>query len=217
MPLFEQVAESMGWIRWVDTIKDMYQRMYFVMNNNIWTNSPTKAGLITMEHVNGDYEVNYAPYYGHKINSNAYNWYGLPENGYGYWFYKQKDLNINWEFALWDYDTQQNWYYQIQQAYEREVKQAYTQVPIELIPLGGVMQNYNGQEKDFVDKLTEEITEISLGQAQHMIHIVTQAAYGQKKTKQIDQEFVRKEYQSVMKVIYSRLKWYQKIIWNYFK
>lgn len=444
-PLLEQVAKNMGWLRWVDTITDMYQRMYFTMNN-MWASYSTKVGLMTIQHINGDYEVNYAPYYGLKMNGEAYNLYEFPEDGYGYWFYEQKDLDINWEFALWDYDTQQNLYYQIQQFYEKEAQQAYTQVPVELIPrlaalcrenpqqsldeitafilytlqsnavysltpgwaplnedivdyflferksgycvhfasaatlmyrlygiparyasgyvvppsafqfleagkyeaeitdefahawveiflegygwtpvevtpssertvsypgfngitleqvmkqqgwnmdipslkeevekkgeqakgeykakwissrtifsiigvccvwfvcifligiecrrwyqqeklktmdcrkifdrlimvlhFGGVMQNYNGQEKDFVDRLAKEVPDISPPQAQHIIDIVTQAAYGQKKIKEIDQEFVREEYQVVMEFIYNKLKWHKKIIWNYFK
>ena len=86
-----------------------------------------------------------------------------------------------------------------------------------VLHFGGVMQNYNGQERDFVDRLAKEVPDISPLQAQHIIDIVTRAAYGQKKIKEIDQEFVREEYQVIMEFIYNKLKWHKKIIWNYFK
>ena len=54
--------------------------------------------------------------------------------GYGFQYYEQSELNIQWESLTDDFAMAAGWYRQIQDVYMEEIQDAYTQVPEELLP-----------------------------------------------------------------------------------
>lgn len=133
-PLLEHAAQAMGWQRWLRTIEGMYSNMYYVMNSNMWMKNMPKAGMLTIRHQNGDYRYSYEPYYSQRINENAYSLYGLPEYGYGYWFYEQGEMNVRWDAPMGEFDTQKTWYSQLREEYKKGAETAYTLTPAGILP-----------------------------------------------------------------------------------
>lgn len=78
---------------------------------------------------NGRTDTMYIPYYSGWMNS-----WRNERPGYGFQYFEQHEMNIQWNHAWQRYDTMIEWYRQIRQEYEKEIRTAYTEVPGEALP-----------------------------------------------------------------------------------
>nr|WP_318682841.1 transglutaminase domain-containing protein [uncultured Acetatifactor sp.] len=127
--LFENMEDTLQWGEWSSIIPGMYYRMYYVLNANLHKSGRPEDISLDIRHSSGQYENSYAPYYG-QYNSG----YETRNGGYAYLYYEQKDMALDWNNVLDNFDMAAGWYKEIQDAYLVEARIAYTQVPTELLP-----------------------------------------------------------------------------------
>ena len=127
-PLLDNIAKIISERGWHRTISNWYDNMYYTMNGYMETAEPPETISLSMNYVNvGEYFYYYVPYYSQHVSA---------LRGYGdlYFYYEQKDMDINFENILSRYEQQWDWYREFQQMYLEQAKEAYTQVPTELLP-----------------------------------------------------------------------------------
>ncbi len=133
--IFEEMENYLGWR--AEALSAIYYTMYFTLNELTSSDGDSESIFLHISHSSGSYEYIYAPYYG-QINSDSildgWNRQTGEFTGYGYDYYEQSDMHIDWDNVLPDY-AQLAWVCQIfQDAYMEEIQEAYTQVPTYLLP-----------------------------------------------------------------------------------
>ena len=88
---------------------------------------------------------------------------------------------------------------------------------IQMLHFGNMLNEYNGTEEDFAEKLFETILTISEQDSERLLDIVTRAAYAEEMPKKSEQIFVKQVYKCASIFVYNRLKWWQKLIFKYWK
>lgn len=126
--LLEEVAVKIGWQDWFNMVEAMYNSMYFVSNGKM--TDEREPRLLRVIHSSGEYQDFYEPYYGFWNRKKTLE----QSEGYFYDYYEKKDMNIDWEKILPNYEMQTDWYRTVQEMYMEEAKIAYTQVPVETLP-----------------------------------------------------------------------------------
>ena len=88
---------------------------------------------------------------------------------------------------------------------------------MQMLHFGGILSEYDGTEEDFAEKLSEVISTVSAKDFERLIDIVTRAAYSEEIPKKSEQIFVKQIYKRTSIFVYNRLKWWQKLIFKYWK
>lgn len=130
--LFINMEEELQWSGWEYMIRSMYHSMYFVMNSKMEGGQSPNPVMMTVERFDKKYDNSYVPYYS-RLNKN-YDTNGYGSDGYLFYFYEPKDMNIVWENVPSDFEGMRNYYQRLQQAYIKEAQEAYTKVPKERVP-----------------------------------------------------------------------------------
>lgn len=131
--LFEAVEEKLGWQMYSNgrfSASSLYGSMYFMMNTNAEAEEPSRWRNMRICHLNGEYENMYVPYYSQR----GWGWGGSYYEGYLYWYYEQRDMNVAWDNVYDDFTVIRDWYRALRDAYMEEVRIAYTKVPVQLLP-----------------------------------------------------------------------------------
>lgn len=134
--VYIDMDQVLHWREWASMIGGMYSSMYYVLNRT--TQTETEPVIMAVQHVNQDYRTLYTPYYSRRSRG-WNNSMATGENtdyslGYFYWYFEQKDMNVQWEVPAGDNGMMMGWYGDLQNAYREAAETAYTKVPWELLP-----------------------------------------------------------------------------------
>lgn len=134
--VYIDMDQVLHWREWASMIGGMYSSMYYVLNRT--TQTETEPVIMAVQHVNQDYRTLYTPYYSRRSRG-WNNSMATGENtdyslGYFYWYFEQKDMNVQWEVPAGDNGMMMGWYGDLQNAYREAAGTAYTKVPWELLP-----------------------------------------------------------------------------------
>ncbi|WP_072524048.1 transglutaminase-like domain-containing protein [Clostridium sp. Marseille-P3244] len=129
-PLFHEMALSMNWETWEYWISGLYYNLYYSMNMAS-AGEDVEPGTMFVRHLDESYGTLYMPYYSSWIDRTSAQ---SVRPGYGFNFYDESEMNINWDNVPEDFRTVRDWYQQIQTAYMQVITDAYTVVPEELLP-----------------------------------------------------------------------------------
>ena len=88
---------------------------------------------------------------------------------------------------------------------------------IEILHFGGILTEYNGSEKDFARLLSEYVPIIPPSEAERLITLVSEAAFGPSEPDEEETEFVRSLIRRTSAEIYSGLSAREKIVFRYIK
>lgn len=88
---------------------------------------------------------------------------------------------------------------------------------IEFLHFGGFLKGYMGMEKDFSERLTETVEDLSEEEASLLIRLVYRESYGKGHIPEEDRQDVYQIYRKVCGFVYQRLKCYQKWYVKYWK
>lgn len=125
--LFDNITRIFAEQGWHRNIGKWYDSMYFNMNESMETAEPLVPITLMIQYMTGWNRDVYAPYYSQYTST-------LTIYGDLYFYYEQKDMNINCENILPRYEQQGQWYQEFQQVYMEQAKEVYSQVPTELLP-----------------------------------------------------------------------------------
>lgn len=131
-----------------------YHQMYVAMN--VLSGAAEEVSLLTLQHSNGEYNMEniYSPYYGAYLNSNLSDDTAKEDKYYEYYYFEQKDMQIDWEYDLETYferlgvtandftsvnyilqmEEDRRLYRKLQTDYMAQIGEFYTQVPTEILP-----------------------------------------------------------------------------------
>lgn len=149
--LVEAVEKNLGWQMFGDGILNagnLYYSMYFMMNSNMDTEGAQDWRNMRISHVNGEYGNMYVPYYSQR----GWGWGGTFQEGYIFWYYEQKDMQICWDQVYEDFAPVRDMYRLVQEAYMEEARITYTQVPVHMLTRLAALCQENPQDS------LEEIT-----------------------------------------------------------
>lgn len=149
--LFDEVAQTLYWEEWRETIGGTYYNMYFALNQAAAGEEAPGAGKLHIRHVSGDYTDIYMPYFGRC----EWVWRDrrdLGEEGYEIDYYERKDLGTLWNGQQADLWTAERWYRSLHEAYREAARTAYTRVPEELLPRLTELAEENPREN--LDEIT---------------------------------------------------------------
>ena len=130
-----------------------YHQMYVAMN--VFSGAAEEVDSLTIQHSNGEYNMEniYSPYYGAYLNSNLSDDTAKEDKYYEFYYFEQKDMQVDWEFNLEAYFEQlgvtnefvpENYilqleenrklYRKLQTDYMAQIREFYTQVPTGILP-----------------------------------------------------------------------------------
>lgn len=135
--MMEAVSSSFGWNQ-VTWVQDIFNRMYFLLNDQTISSRIPQPRQLTIWHGNGEYENRYVPYYSA--------WGNGRRSGYALQFYEQGELHIDWDSIAPDFWLQSVWCRQMQSLYGVMARNAYTQVPDGRLPRLAALCRENPQE-----------------------------------------------------------------------
>lgn len=84
---------------------------------------------VFLHHIGQNYQTLYTPYY-----SGWAEYRNLQQSGYGYNYYEESEMAIDWDNIPEDYTTVRDWYRQVGDTYMEVMPETYTQVPEDLLP-----------------------------------------------------------------------------------
>lgn len=127
--ILSRAAKALGRQEQSSITEAFYQNMYYSMNRYTQHPNAPQPFSLTIRHLNGSYEQEYVPYYSRRNDDDS-----AADDGYGYSFFEQKDMDIRRELLSPNAEQAGEWYRSLQQAYLSEIQTVYTQVPAERIP-----------------------------------------------------------------------------------
>lgn len=141
--LYENIVERLGWQEWSELMPTRCGGMYYLMNENMRTETPVRSASLNIRHYAGASDKVYIPYY--SMRSHRYSrderedmWidhgYGNPKEGYVYRYYEQQDMNIEWDNVRTNFAPERDWFLTFREAYTEEIRKTYTTVPQRLLP-----------------------------------------------------------------------------------
>lgn len=125
-PLFDEIARELEWVEWASWIRGIYSTLYFSMNETTTEQMPR---TVFLHHIGQNYQTLYTPYY-----SGWAEYRNLQQSGYGYNYYEESEMAIDWDNIPEDYTTVRDWYRQVGDTYMEVMPETYTQVPEDLLP-----------------------------------------------------------------------------------
>lgn len=136
--LFHEMAQILDWEEWESWIGGLYYNLYFSMNAAGEKNHDEDRRIVFVRFAEGaDPTAFFVPY-----NSMWLDLRGNNESGYGYQYFEEEEMTIEWENVPEDFETLRDWYLQVQQAYLQVIPDAYTKVSETLLPrLTALCQN----------------------------------------------------------------------------
>ena len=131
------VAARYHWEEWRSWMIWMYEQMYFIMNETSLAEADPEgeqqSRWVMIRNANSSYDTLYIPYYASHQNQWLLYRRNIPANGYGYEYFEQEDMQIDW--GLLDFMGEAGtWYRELRDGYEEVVREVYTQVPREQLP-----------------------------------------------------------------------------------
>ncbi len=137
--LFNNIEEKYHWGDWSYMIGNIYRGMYFWLNSSMKGGNIDNVRTLHVKHSNGEYGNRFAPYYSQLGRSKDEAGGSDPDasagdDGYAYYYYEKKDMNIDWGSFQRNYASQSDWYRRLQDAYMEQAVLEYTLVPMDLIP-----------------------------------------------------------------------------------
>ncbi|MCI8371232.1 MAG: hypothetical protein HFI75_02340 [Lachnospiraceae bacterium] len=120
--LFQNMSSKLGWKDWYEEIDEMYESMYFFINNEM--ELPIEYNTLSIQHSSGNYRTIYVPYYSQRMYDDKGQQDSQME-GYQYRYYEQSDVRIDWGKL----PRKRYRYRQLERAYHSETLSAYTWVP----------------------------------------------------------------------------------------
>lgn len=131
--LFHEMAQILDWEEWESWISGLYYNLYFTMNsmNTVRTEETNEnQRIMFVSYAEGAYSpVFFTPYNGVWLDLRGYD-----GAGYGYMYYEEGEMDIDWENVPEDSEMLRDWYREVQQAYLQVIPDAYTGVPETLLP-----------------------------------------------------------------------------------
>lgn len=131
--LFHEMAQILDWEEWESWIRGMYYKLYFSMNSmnkERVENHDENQRSMFISYAEGAYSSDFfVPYYSMRLNPREYE-----GAGYGYQYYEEDEMDIDWENVPGDFETIRDWYRQVQQAYIQLIPDVYTGVPETILP-----------------------------------------------------------------------------------
>ena len=129
-----------------------YYQMYIAMN--VLSGAAEEIIPLTIQHSNGEYssENMYWPYYGTYLSS-SFGGNMSEDKFYEYYYFEQKDMQIDWDYDLeayfkqmgvtseftpadyiWQLEEDRRLYHKLQTDFMQQMRETYTQVPREILP-----------------------------------------------------------------------------------
>lgn len=156
--IYEEVAGKLDLTYWENHLDMIYSGMYYILNSRIHGNNDPdpiqKSRNLWIVHTNQGDSTYYRPYYSQFYGdawdplSNHYDFI----MGYGYSYYEQKDMEIDWQNAAPEFVETADFYRLLQTAYQEIAERLYTKVPEELVPR--LTQLCSEQEFSELDEIT---------------------------------------------------------------
>lgn len=130
--LFHEMAQILDWEEWESWIGGLYYNLYFSMNAAGEKNHDEDRRIVFVRFAEGaDPTAFFVPYNSVWLDLREYDRAGT---GYGYQYYEEEEMDIDWENVPEDFKIPRDWYRQVQQAYLQVIPEAYTEVPETLLP-----------------------------------------------------------------------------------
>lgn len=126
--IFHIMAQKMMWQEWESWISGLYHNLYFVMTE-LTAENPPEPRAAYLQYDRGSDHVIYSPYYSGWLNRQD-----RSRAGYGFRYYEQDEIEINWGQAPETLEMTEEWYREVQDGYMEEIGDIYTAVPEELLP-----------------------------------------------------------------------------------
>lgn len=126
--IFHIMAQKMMWQEWESWISGLYHNLYFVMTE-LTAEDPPEPRTAFLQYDRGRNHVIYSPYYSGWLNRQD-----RSRAGYGFRYYEQDEIEINWGQASETLEMTEEWYREVQDGYMEEIGDIYTAVPEELLP-----------------------------------------------------------------------------------
>ena len=132
-------------------LNNVYHQMYVAMN--VLSGAVEDVISLTIQHSNGEYSMEnmYWPYYGVYLSSSWGDDMSKEDKFYEYYYFEQKDMQIDWEYDLEAYFKQmgitdevisgvgqmeenRRLYRKLQTDFMEQMQEVYTQVPTDILP-----------------------------------------------------------------------------------
>ena len=126
--IFHIMAQKMMWQEWESWISGLYHNLYFVMTE-LTAEDPPEPRAAYLQYDRGSDHVIYSPYYSGWLNRQD-----RSRAGYGFRYYEQDEIEINWGQAPETLEMTEEWYREVQDGYMEEIGDTYTVVPEEILP-----------------------------------------------------------------------------------
>ena len=126
--IFHIMAQKMMWQEWESWISGLYHNLYFVMTE-LTAEDPPEPRAAYLQYDRGSDHVIYSPYYSGWLNRQD-----RSRAGYGFRYYEQDEIEINWGQAPETLEMTEEWYREVQDGYMEEIGDTYTAVPEEILP-----------------------------------------------------------------------------------
>lgn len=125
---FHETAVVLGWENWESWISDVCFRMYFYMNG-LTAREPVEPRVIYLSHTSGTDKGIYVPYFTEWPNRR-----GDIGSGYGFQYYEESEMHIDWDNIPEASRMSAGWYRMIRDAYMDTIADTCTGVPRESLP-----------------------------------------------------------------------------------
>lgn len=131
--LFQDIADDLHWRNRENGIAEMFDSMYFSVNQNLVPGIKSGPMRLVIGHSSGDYRRIYSPYCGEWMSGWLYG-DSLQGEGYQYEYYERRDMRKDWQSMRSQSGASSNRFRQLQSVYRSHIRNIYTRVPTDILP-----------------------------------------------------------------------------------